>query len=432
MNEYKVIYRNDNLGWQEMCPIVIEAVQISRNVNTAQCYLQTKVRNITNEIVSQFALKASIFKDGDREDVAIECLDADILAGEEYIPKAFPIKTKEVDSLLIAVARANKTEKFKDARAIKEPEELTLSDKAFVERKIELQELKIDSIYSRKHELHDGWWQCGCGSVNIGRHFCHQCGAPLSQLDALENNDELECRAKNRILENAKNAIGSIDEVRLTEAKKAVESLGDHNEAASLAKTFEDEINKIQESKRARKKKAANIGIAAAIAGALVIAGVALNSFVLEPARIASEQAAQKAQAAAGPFYAFSGYKLGDDAGTDKKIKASGGTSVTIYGDASINGVAGWSIITKDRGTNKIDRISWVGDANVTVNETNRSKIIQAFEEVYGPGEPMMIKVGNDKFAEATTFKATSGIQYLVAPIEIGNLSISEISYPES
>ena len=53
MAKYKVIYRNENCSWSEGCPVRVSVVQVSRDTTSGACYLQTRLRNISNRIAAR-------------------------------------------------------------------------------------------------------------------------------------------------------------------------------------------------------------------------------------------------------------------------------------------------------------------------------------------------------------------------------------------
>lgn len=53
MSKYKVIYRDDNLSWQELCPVRMLAIQVARDTETGTCFLQTKLVNVTSQTISR-------------------------------------------------------------------------------------------------------------------------------------------------------------------------------------------------------------------------------------------------------------------------------------------------------------------------------------------------------------------------------------------
>ena len=66
MANFKVVFRSDNQGadtspgWEPGCPLLVNAVQVSRNTDTGQCYLQLKLSNISGATVTSFKLHAAV------------------------------------------------------------------------------------------------------------------------------------------------------------------------------------------------------------------------------------------------------------------------------------------------------------------------------------------------------------------------------------
>lgn len=113
MAKYKVIFRSDNKnadtapGWEPGCPVIINAVQVSRNTGTGQCCLQLKLSNLTDEVVGRFALRAEVtYADGTAEAVEIAPLDADIRPGRAHQPGAVLLTGSDVRHVTARIASA--------------------------------------------------------------------------------------------------------------------------------------------------------------------------------------------------------------------------------------------------------------------------------------------------------------------------------------
>ena len=66
MGVYKVVFRSENgsgaapLEWEPSCPLVVEAVQVSRHRENRYSYLQIKLRNLTSKTVTAFKLGGNL------------------------------------------------------------------------------------------------------------------------------------------------------------------------------------------------------------------------------------------------------------------------------------------------------------------------------------------------------------------------------------
>lgn len=81
MANFKVVFRSDNQGadtspgWEPGCPLLVNAVQVSRNTDTGQCYLQLKLSNISGATVDSFKLQADVsYVDGDYNEFVVKFL----------------------------------------------------------------------------------------------------------------------------------------------------------------------------------------------------------------------------------------------------------------------------------------------------------------------------------------------------------------------
>ena len=212
MAEYRVVLRADldsashPLLWEPGCPLLIEAVQISRNTQTAECYLQTKVKNVSPYTVEGFELSVSIhLRDESTEDLCLQILDVEIRGGEEYSAKPLQMKGNDPISLQAVIRTINlgKTTWKSSNPPMPYPERppLSLNSTQASERSALIEDLSHGSIIPDRTKAvikQDGWWLCPCGALNVGRDTCHKCNFPLSTLSDLENPSLLEAKAAER------------------------------------------------------------------------------------------------------------------------------------------------------------------------------------------------------------------------------------------
>jgi len=83
MSKYKIVYRDANPSWQELCPVRVLAVQVSRDTETGACFLQTKIVNVSTKPISRIEFTVGLEGEGgETENVDFSLLDADLPAGE--------------------------------------------------------------------------------------------------------------------------------------------------------------------------------------------------------------------------------------------------------------------------------------------------------------------------------------------------------------
>lgn len=199
MSDYKVIFRDEQPPWQLGCPVLIETIQVSRNIKTAQCFLQLKLKNVSAAEVHKLSLSARVEAAGQEEHTAIELLDADITPGASITPKAIALTLSQVNSVKASLTSVDDNATWGEASPQPRPEasELTLSAKALEERRKRLKEAQVASHLNGLKE-EDGWWVCGCGQINVDTSACISCGASLNLLQSLENEADLERWADER------------------------------------------------------------------------------------------------------------------------------------------------------------------------------------------------------------------------------------------
>ena len=88
MSKYKIVYRDANPSWQELCPVRVLAVQVSRDTETGACFLQTKIVNVSTKPISRIEFTVGLEGEGgETETVDFSLLDADLPAGELLRPR---------------------------------------------------------------------------------------------------------------------------------------------------------------------------------------------------------------------------------------------------------------------------------------------------------------------------------------------------------
>ncbi len=257
MAEYKVVYKDDvengSILWEPGCPLFTSAVQIARDTKTAACFLQLKFKNISNEVIVGFEGNAVVtYADKTREELTLKYLDADIAPRAFFRPEALPLKDSEPVNVEIMISDVVQSKSAWSSTGKPEPlphhEPLHLSTVNQAERDAELVELgKKPESFSGAIEDHGAWWLCSCGAINVGDGKCFRCQLSKEQILQLQNEAYLNEASK----------------MRMEKATK-------------------------------RKKRIKLIAIIAAVVITLILAGLAVNSFVVQPMLEAQEQEQQR------------------------------------------------------------------------------------------------------------------------------------------
>lgn len=270
---YKVIFRSDvstqgpaALAWEAGCPVRVAAIQVSRDTQTGQAFLQTKVQNVSDSVIGSYHATFHVtFEDGSAQDVETHPLDADIAPRGAHEPQALALARGDVLSATGTVQEvrtsAGTWASSTPAGPVPTPATLVLSPEALAERAAQLAEVGAKlppAAIERAVAVHDGWWLCPCGQPNVGRDTCCACEAPLSKLQTLEDEETLLKAAHER----------HAREKRSQELKAAEE--------------------------QAKRKKSRRLAIGGSIAAGAVAVAFALWSFVISPAMRANELAARE------------------------------------------------------------------------------------------------------------------------------------------
>lgn len=213
MSGFKVVYRIDptddtpEITWEEGCPLLLDALQIARNTDTGEAYVQTRFLNISGEKINSFKVTITVvYGDGSEENLCLNPLDADIFSGMTY--SARPVVLSAGDAIAarvkveIVCRDSGQWVSHLPLSKVRKPCALSLSSTALEERVRELRELgckdsRKASLYSI--ERNDGWTLCPCGQVNVGTKHCVSCGLDLSTYSsALEDLKTLSQKGTDR------------------------------------------------------------------------------------------------------------------------------------------------------------------------------------------------------------------------------------------
>ena len=138
------------------------------------------------------------------------------------------------------------------------------------------------------HSEHDGWWQCGCGAVNLKRGTCWNCGAVREKLADLEDAAFLDESRRERVY---KTSVAILEKGNRKEAEAAKENLdklaeqgyGDSGEKAREADAKIAHLSK-------RRKKIAVAAVAGIVLLAVMVAISPLPSMLEARADMKAEQ----------------------------------------------------------------------------------------------------------------------------------------------
>lgn len=194
MSGFKVVYRIDptddtpEITWEEGCPLLLDALQIARNTDTGEAYIQTRFLNISGEKINSFKVTITVvYGDGSEESLCLNPLDADIFSGLTYSAKPVALSVGDAIAAKVKVESVGQDSgqwvSHLPLSKVRRPCALSLSSTALEERVSELRELgckdsRKASLYSI--ERNDGWTLCPCGQVNVGTKRCVSCGLDLS------------------------------------------------------------------------------------------------------------------------------------------------------------------------------------------------------------------------------------------------------------
>lgn len=290
MSKYKIVYRDANPSWQELCPVRVLAVQVSRDTETGVCFLQTKIVNVSMKPISRIEFTVGLEGEGgETETVDFSLLDADLPAGEVLRPKAVRIKLSVITGSRAVVTRADGETSFGDPIDIDSPATLALNGVEESERDVLLSEMGADTFKcSGVHSEHDGWWQCGCGAVNLRRGTCWNCGAVREKLANLEDAAFLDESRRDRVYKTSVAVLEKGNRKEAEAAKENLERLAEQGYGDSGEKAREADAKIANLSKR--RKKIAVAAVAGIVLLAVMVAISPLPSMLEARADMKAEQ----------------------------------------------------------------------------------------------------------------------------------------------
>lgn len=290
MSKYKIVYRDANPPWQELCPVRVLAVQVSRDTETGACFLQTKIVNVSMKPISRIEFTVGLEGEGgETETVDFSLLDADLPAGEVLRPKAVRIKLSVITGSRAVVTRADGETSFGDPIDIDSPATLALNGVEESERDVLLSEMGADTFKcSGVHSEHDGWWQCGCGAVNLRRGTCWNCGAVREKLANLEDAAFLDESRRDRVYKTSVAVLEKGNRKEAEAAKENLERLAEQGYGDSGEKAREADAKIANLSKR--RKKIAVAAVAGIVLLAVMVAISPLPSMLEARADMKAEQ----------------------------------------------------------------------------------------------------------------------------------------------
>lgn len=280
MGNYKVVFRDDGSGdssllkWEPGCPAMVTVVQVARNVDTSAAYLQIKIENLSADTLNSISGIAHVdYIDGSVGDVPFSELDFDLPQCEQGALKATALPRGDVESVFIKLlqidSQQGKWHSTGEPAEAPEREPLSLSEKAMTERNRQLKELHADRrIAGGKAQLHQGWWVCACGCINVNRETCRECESHKDFLSSLQDEESLCESADMRsqsIYDKADALISDGDDIEnLREARRLFESIPGWKDSSQRIEECSEKLAVLEPKSEKKRKKL--LGVASVIA----------------------------------------------------------------------------------------------------------------------------------------------------------------------
>lgn len=107
---YKIIFKRSwedrTTTWEPGCPLMLDAIQVSRNTTTGEAFLQTKFRNLSGQLIESFTATFKVrFETGGTQEVTLYPLDADIKPQCFMTPDAVKLDRGDVCDVTFEITR---------------------------------------------------------------------------------------------------------------------------------------------------------------------------------------------------------------------------------------------------------------------------------------------------------------------------------------
>ena len=197
--KYKVIFREESgadsasqIKWEPGSPLSLSAVQISRNTETSESFLQVKALNIADRMVSEVHAEAVVqYPGGSSETLTLDDLDADVKTGTAYTFDAVSLSRgdavrADVRMVKVKLADGETWETTTEPSPIVPGDTVDLPESYASARLAYLAGVGCSDVASATHKIddHGDYWVCTCGQVNLASK-CAKC--QLSKQDALNS-----------------------------------------------------------------------------------------------------------------------------------------------------------------------------------------------------------------------------------------------------
>lgn len=310
MSDYKVVFRADNTNeteqtpqWEPACPALVEAVQVSRHTVTSDTYLQVRVENLCARTLGAIYGTATLaYDDGSQETVEFKQLDADIAPRESQALQAIALPRPDVKSARVSFTRidCDGRQWGSSVDPIDPPtsKPLGFGIKAMEERNRRLKEEGFNPDFlSGALEVHNGWWLCSCGHLNVNRTKCCGCGCEKKLLVELGDEQTLEAEVdshRSKLYDQAIDLLAEEPSVNtLSRAQQLLEQAIPWKDSTTLLETCSNQLAELKSRRTGKIKKRALI-----IGGCLVAtAAVALLLVFLVVPMVKYNDAVAKADA---------------------------------------------------------------------------------------------------------------------------------------
>lgn len=225
---FKVIFREEEGSpegspkYEPGCPLLIAAVQISRNTETGDSFLQARATNVSNNLAEEVRALARVsYPDGSVEEIPLGGFDADVKPGADHVFAAAKLSRSDAERADVRITLVKGTGEAWESK--EDPVELPLAEELGFSSEVQkIRQVHIGRKGCRKpanatYKAADceSYWVCTCGQTNTS-DCC--IGCKLKKKDALTANDAdfFEEEIRKAKADKEKEAQGRVKTLKIT------------------------------------------------------------------------------------------------------------------------------------------------------------------------------------------------------------------------
>lgn len=205
MSDFKILFKRGPEGapsrWQEGCPLLIEAWQITKNISTGETWLQMRVCNVFSQPITNASIEfEGTDHNGKKEKQVLKLPETELYSGFsfEFHPTLLDNEIKEANAYVenVTLKDGNTWTSTDEIHLVPVERKQVSLDGQQKEARAKLLDdagcTKSNRAINFQFESHQDWWLCACGQLNLCTERCISCSIPKQESGAFEDQKQLE------------------------------------------------------------------------------------------------------------------------------------------------------------------------------------------------------------------------------------------------